>query len=71
MEGIKEVVKHGENGILCNTDSSSIREAIISVMEDEGLRETLGKNARKTIEEGFSLDKLINRELELYSQLVA
>ena len=71
VEGIKEVIRHGGNGILCNTDSISIREAIISVMEDEGLRETLGNNARKTIEERFSLEKLIDRELELYSQLVA
>ena len=71
VEGIKEVIRHGENGILCNTDSRSIREAIISVMEDERLREKLGRNARKTIEEGYSLDKLIDRELKLYSQLVA
>ena len=71
VEGIKEVIKHGENGILCNTDSGSIREAIMTVMEDEGLRERLGKNARKAIEEGFSLEEMIERELEMYSRLAA
>ena len=65
------MIKHGENGILCNTDSGSIRQAIISVMEDTGLQERLGKNARKTIEQGFSLEKLIELELELYLRLVA
>ena len=71
VEGIKEVIRHGENGFLCNTDPASIREAVIRLMEEEELREKLGRNARKTIEEKFSLDKLIDRELELYSQLVA
>jgi len=70
VEGIKEVIKHGENGILCDTDSGSIRKAITSVMEDEGLRKRLGKNARKTIEKGFSLEKLVDKELELYTQLL-
>ncbi len=71
VEGIKEVIKHGENGFLCNTDPASIREAVIRVMADEGLREKLGRNARKTIEEKFSLEILIEWELELYRQLVA
>ena len=70
VPGIKEVIKDGENGILCDTDSGSIRQAIIRVMEDEGLRQTLARNARKTIEEGFSLSKLIDRELELYTRLL-
>jgi glycosyltransferase involved in cell wall biosynthesis len=69
VEGIKEVIKHGENGILCDTDSGSIRKAITSVMEDEGLRKKLGKNARRTIEKGFSLEKLVEKELELYANL--
>ena len=70
VAGIKEVIEDGENGVLCDTDSDSIREAIIRVMEDEGLRQTLARNARKTIEERFSLAKLIDKELELYTQLL-
>ena len=71
IDGTKEVIEHGKNGILCDTDSKSIREAIISVMEEEGLKQTLGKKARITIEQRFSLEKLIDKELELYSQLFA
>ncbi|MCK4793645.1 MAG: glycosyltransferase family 4 protein, partial [Desulfobacteraceae bacterium] len=70
IDGIREVIKHGENGILCNTNSKSIREAIISIMEDKALRHPLAKNARRTIEEEFSLSKLIEKELELYAQLL-
>ena len=60
----------GENAILRDTDSGSVREAILRIMEDSGLRQRLVKNARKTIEERFALQKLIKSELELYSQLV-
>lgn len=70
IEGTREVIEHGKNGILCDTDSNSIREAIMALMEDEELKQRLGENARKTIEERFSLEKLIDNELELYSQLL-
>ena len=70
-DGTREVIKHGKNGILCDTDSNSIREAIITLMGDEELKQRLGVNARKTIEERFSLEKLADKELELYWQLIA
>jgi len=71
IDGTKEVIEHGKNGILCDTDSNSIREAILRVMNDKELKDTLSMNARKTVEEKFSLGKLIEKELELYSQLFA
>ena len=71
IDGTREVIEHGKNGTLCDTDSNSIREAIISVLEDEKLKNAVGANARKTIEEKFSLEKLVDKELELYSQLLA
>jgi len=70
VDGIREVIKHGENGILCDTDSKSIREAIVGIMKDEEMKQTLGRNARKTIEEMFSLEKVAQKELELYLHLL-
>ncbi|MFC1967374.1 glycosyltransferase family 4 protein [Chloroflexota bacterium] len=70
VAGIREVIKDGENGLLCGTDPSSIRKAVIRVMEDEPLRKKLGGNARKTIEEGYSLTKVVEQELELYEELL-
>ena len=71
IDGTKEIIEHGNNGILCDFDSGSIRKAIITLMKDGELRRRIGLNARKTIEEKFSLVKLIENELELYSQLFA
>jgi glycosyltransferase involved in cell wall biosynthesis len=71
VDGIKEVIEHEENGILCDTNAGSIRKAIIRVLEDNGLKEKLGENARKTIEQKFSLEKLIEKELDLYERLLS
>jgi len=70
IDGTREVIEHGENGLLCNVDSNSIRHAIITLMEDEKLRQRLAENARKTILETYSLDRLVKKELGLLEQLV-
>jgi glycosyltransferase involved in cell wall biosynthesis len=71
VTGINEVIEDGGNGILCDTTPESIRQAITHLMEDEELKKRLGENARKTIEQEYSLDRLVEKELELYSQLLA
>jgi glycosyltransferase involved in cell wall biosynthesis len=70
VKGINEVIEHGRNGILCDTDSNSIRKAIINLMGDEALKEKLGENARRTIVEDYSLDILAKKELGLMEELV-
>ena len=62
-DGAKEVIEHGRNGILCNTDSGSIRDAIITLSQDEELKRKLGENARRTIVHNYSLDSLAREEL--------
>jgi len=70
VKGINEVIEHGENGILCDTNADSIRDAIISLMENEELMQELGENARKTIVENYSLSNLAEKELELMEKLI-
>lgn len=68
--GIKEVVRHKENGYLCGTSAESIREAIMEVMKDEELKKRMGRNARKTIIENYSLKILAEKELELMEEIL-
>ena len=70
IDGIREVIKHGENGILCHTDSGSIRQAIMSLMEKEELKLRLGESARRTIVDSYSLDCLVEKELKLMEALL-
>lgn len=69
VTGIKETIKHKENGYLCETDAESIRKAIIEVLENKPLREKIAQNGRKTILEKCSLDKILEKELKIYSDL--
>ena len=68
--GIREIVEHGRNGLLCGTDPKSIRETIQVLTNNEKLKRTLGEQAGITIKEKFSLNRLIEKELKLYGDLI-
>jgi len=70
VEGIREVIVDGENGLLCDITSNSIRKTIDRLFEDDDLREKLGERARETIANKFALERIIETELNLYSKLL-
>ncbi|GAH62991.1 unnamed protein product, partial [marine sediment metagenome] len=70
VKGINEVIEHGKNGILCDTDSNSIRKAIMSLMDNDDLKQKLGENARRTIVEYYNFDDLAQKELKLMEGLL-
>ena len=49
VAGIKKIIKHKENGYLCETDAASIKKALLDVLNDKGLKERLPKSARKKL----------------------
>lgn len=65
VEGINEVITHNENGYLTNTDRKSIGDAMKTVLADNDLREKLGKSARETIVNNFSLEKILEKEIDV------
>jgi len=69
VEGVREIIRHKENGYLCSTDTSSLRGAIQEVLQDRQLQEKISQGARKTIVDHFSLGKLFRKELDLYQSL--
>jgi len=69
VPGIREVIRHGYNGWLVGKDSRSIREGVIHLMENPALRARLGLNARKFIEENFSLKRVVREEAKLLREL--
>ena len=70
VKGIKEIIRHNENGLLCNTDADSIGNAIKLLMHDKRLRQRLGANARKTIVSDFSLENIVENECNIYRELL-
>ena len=57
---IPEIIKNGHNGFISN-DETEIRKYIDTLLNNEELRKTIGKNARETILSKFSEEKFIDK----------
>lgn len=70
IPGIKGVLKHKQNGYLCGTSSNSIRDAILTIYNDEKLRKKISKNARTFILDNCSLKTITNQEFLFYKEIL-
>jgi glycosyltransferase involved in cell wall biosynthesis len=71
IPGIREIVNHEQNGLLCDPSAHAIRGAIDRLIHNPVLREKLGRNARTTVERDFSIGKVMVQESESYQQMKA
>jgi len=56
--------------LLCNPhDPDSIASAILRLLKDPDLRRRLGAAARQTAMERYSLEKIVDRNLEYYAKI--
>ena len=70
ISGIREDIEHLITGYLCKTDFKSIAEAIDSLLSDESLQVKLGKNARNYILRNYSIDKIMQMELDVIKEVL-
>jgi glycosyltransferase involved in cell wall biosynthesis len=68
--GIRDVIQHGQNGWLCETDSHSIAEAIDHILSDRELQVSLGRQARKFAVDNYALDRIVDKEIQLIESLL-
>ncbi len=75
VPGIKELIVHGQTGMLCSPEIESIRETVKGLLANPKFQEQLGENARSYVAENFSLPKVleletvgINSTIELYEK---
>jgi len=69
---VPEVVEDGKNGLLVpDTDPDAIAAAILRLIDDAALSQRLGTAARRTIEQRFSVDRMVAETIALYSRLCA
>jgi len=71
VTGIREDIDHLVTGYLCKTDFKSIANAIHSLLSDESLQAKLSKNARNHILKNYSIDKILQMELNVISEVLA
>lgn len=68
--GVPNVVKNGQNGLLVPPgDSEALTDAIIYLLENEDVREKMGRNGRKKVED-YSWDKIAEKTEKVYEIVI-
>ena len=68
--GIPEVVKDGENGLLVPPrDPEALADAIIYLLENEAVRDRMGKNGRERVK-GYSWGRIAEETEKVYLDLI-
>lgn len=65
----KELIENGRTGFRVSTDTHEIASAIVKILQDEKLREQMGKNARKLIIKHYSAEVMTERYSKLYEEV--
>jgi len=71
VTGIQDNIDHLVSGYLCTPDFKNIAEAIEKLLSDENLQTKLGRNARNYILRNYSLDKIVQLELDAIEEVIA
>jgi len=72
VNGISDIVVHGETGFLVGRDESirTYCHWAKAVFSDEGMAKRMGKNALEHVRNHFSWDEIVSRYEELYEQIL-
>jgi glycosyltransferase involved in cell wall biosynthesis len=67
---VPEVIADGESGLLVDgPDPAAYASAIVRLVNDAALAARLGAGARRTIEQNFSADRMVDETLRVYRQV--
>lgn len=67
--GIKLQIKNGKNGFLVSSPKEAAKR-IIQLINDPELGRRLGKEAKKTVRDNFSMPRLLDNYLKLFNELI-
>ncbi|MCK4791247.1 MAG: glycosyltransferase family 4 protein [Desulfobacteraceae bacterium] len=69
--GIPELIEDGRSGLLVDRDDSdALAGAILRLLNDKNLRESMGKAGRERVLEKFTWDKVANDLMKLYQSIL-
>lgn len=69
--GIPLQIEDGKNGILIDPeDAGALTNALKKLLSDRGLREDMGREARRTVLEKFNPGRAIEKHLDLYQSVL-
>ncbi|NOR54184.1 MAG: glycosyltransferase, partial [Candidatus Aminicenantes bacterium] len=71
IDGMTEVLENSETGLLVPTKNShELAEAIIEILKNKTKADLLGQNARKIVEEKFSVKRMVEQTELVYEKLL-
>jgi glycosyltransferase involved in cell wall biosynthesis len=66
--GIPEIITNRKNGLLVNPgDIYELKSTIKELLEDSAEAAIFGHNLRKTVEENFSIEHMVQKTLSVYN----
>ncbi|MDD2706894.1 MAG: glycosyltransferase [Verrucomicrobiae bacterium] len=69
--GIPEVVRDGEQGMLCEAQNSeALAGLILKMLEDPARARAMGMAGRMVVEKEFSLDRMVGKLEDIYAQML-
>ena len=72
VPGCREAIEPGVTGLLVPVcDAKALASAIQRLIEDDDLRQSMGKAGRRFAEKEFSIDKIVKAHLDIYRMLLA
>ena len=71
IPGPKDIITHGYNGFLFEKENvDELKNYLELLIEDKELRKRIRENARKTVEEKYTFEKVADSHLKLYEELI-
>lgn len=71
IPGVREVITNGREGLLAEpVNPKDLAEKISILLRDDKMRTEMGINARKKVEESFSVEKVVDEIEKLYMSVV-
>jgi glycosyltransferase involved in cell wall biosynthesis len=69
--GCREIVRHGENGLLVPVrDAGALAAAIKTLIDDPDLRSRMGAAGREIVKNEFTIDAVVRSTLDVYDTLL-
>jgi glycosyltransferase involved in cell wall biosynthesis len=68
--GLREVIRHGVNGLLVENSAAAVAAAIRDLVERPDFARRLGCEARRTVETRFTCDLMVRRTMEVYREVL-
>jgi glycosyltransferase involved in cell wall biosynthesis len=69
VAGIRDVIRHGQTGWLCQPDVDGLARALATLLGDQALRARLGDGARAAVERAHSTEAVVEAELAVIQEL--